>query len=42
MVLGDGKIVQEGKHDDLIRESGIYAEFVNGRKEAIGWKLGRQ
>ncbi|MGN0349473.1 MAG: ABC transporter ATP-binding protein [Roseburia sp.] len=42
LVLSDGKIVQEGKHEELIKEAGIYADFVNGRKEAIGWKLGRQ
>ncbi|MGN0350163.1 MAG: ABC transporter ATP-binding protein [Roseburia sp.] len=42
LVLSDGKIVQEGRHDELIKEAGIYADFVNGRKEAIGWKLGRQ
>lgn len=42
LVLSDGKIVQEGKHDKLIKEKGIYADFVNGRKEAIGWKLGKQ
>lgn len=42
LVLNDGKIAQEGRHEDLIKESGIYADFVNGRKEAIGWKLGKQ
>ena len=42
LVLNDGKIVQEGGHDKLIKETGIYADFVNGRKEAIGWKLGKQ
>ena len=42
LVLSDEKIVQEGKHEALIKEPGIYADFVNGRKEAIGWKLGRQ
>ena len=42
LVLSDGKIAQEGKHDELIKEAGIYADFVNGRKEAIGWKLGRR
>lgn len=42
LVLNNGKIVQEGKHDELIKETGIYADFVNGRKEAIGWKLGKQ
>ncbi len=42
LVLSDGKIAQEGKHDELIKEAGIYADFVNARKEAIGWKLKRQ
>lgn len=42
LVLSDGKIAQEGKHDELIKEAGIYADFVNGRKQAIGWKLGRR
>lgn len=42
LVLNDGKIVQEGRHEDLIREKGIYAQFVKDRREAIGWKLGRQ
>lgn len=42
LVLNNGKIAQEGKHDELIKEKGIYADFINGRKEAIGWKLGKQ
>ena len=42
LVLNYGKIVQEGRHDELIKEAGIYADFVNSRKEAIGWKLGKQ
>lgn len=41
LVLSNGKIVQEGKHDELIKQKGIYSDFVNGRKEAIGWKLGK-
>ena len=40
LVLNKGKVVQEGKHDELINAEGIYADFVKGRKEAIGWKLG--
>ena len=39
LVVNGGKIVQQGKHDDLIRQKGIYADFVSGRKQAIGWKL---
>ena len=39
LVVDDGKIVQNGKHEDLIGQKGIYADFILGRKEAIGWKL---
>lgn len=39
LVVDDGRIVQQGKHEELIRKTGIYADFVNGRKEAIGWKI---
>lgn len=38
-VLSGGHIVQTGKHEDLIRQSGIYADFIGIRKKAIGWKL---
>lgn len=41
LVLNDGEIVQEGRHDELIKEPGIYKKFVEQRKEAIGWKLGK-
>ena len=34
-----GKIVQRGTHDELIKEDGIYADFVGGKKETDGWKL---
>ena len=40
LVVSGGHIVQQGKHDDLIKQKGIYADFVSGRKQAIGWKLG--
>lgn len=38
-VLSGGHIVQTGKHEDLIRQLGIYADFIGIRKKAIGWKL---
>lgn len=38
-VLFGGHIVQTGKHEDLIRQPGIYADFIGIRKKAIGWKL---
>ena len=39
LVLKDGRIVQQGRHEQLIREKGIYADFVGGKKETEGWKL---
>ncbi len=39
LVVDHGRIVQQGKHEDLIDQPGIYAAFVGGRKQAEGWKL---
>ena len=39
LVVDDGRIVQQGTHEQLIGQPGIYAAFVGGRKQAEGWKL---
>jgi len=39
IVVSDGKIVQKGTHEELIREDGIYKDFVGERKEAVSWKI---
>lgn len=39
LVVDNGRIVQQGKHEELIGQKGIYHDFMLGRKEAIGWKL---
>lgn len=39
LVLNNGKIEQEGKHHELIAEDGIYRDFINKRKDAVGWKF---
>ena len=39
LVLDGGKIVQQGKHAELITQPGIYADFVGGKQETAGWKL---
>lgn len=39
IVLEAGRIVQRGTHDELMREQGIYSDFVGMRERAIGWKL---
>ena len=39
LVVDHGRIVEQGTHAQLIRQPGIYAAFVGGRKQAEGWKL---
>ena len=39
LVIDHGRIVQQGKHEELIAQPGIYADFVGGKKETVGWKL---
>ena len=39
LVIDHGCIVQQGKHEQLINEPGIYADFVGGKKQTVGWKL---
>lgn len=39
LVIDHGRIVQQGKHEQLINEPGIYADFVGGKKQTVGWKL---
>lgn len=39
LVLSDGKIVQQGRHEDLIRQPGLYADFIGSKQQAAGWKL---
>lgn len=38
-VIDKGKIAQQGTHEDLMKDKGIYRDFVSARSEAIGWKL---
>ena len=39
LVVDHGRIVQQGCHDSLMKEDGIYKRFVEARKLAAGWKL---
>jgi len=39
IVLSGGHIVQQGTHEELIKEDGIYSNFIAMRQEAIRWKL---
>ncbi len=39
VVLDKGQIVQKGTHETLVKQRGIYADFINLREQAVGWKL---
>ena len=39
LVVDKGRIVQKGRHEELMRQEGIYKNFINGRKKAVSWKL---
>lgn len=39
VVIDSGKIVQQGRHDELMQQQGIYRTFVEDRKKAVSWKL---
>lgn len=39
-VVDGGKIVQQGTHDELVEQDGIYRRFVVERRQAAGWKVG--
>ena len=39
LVLDNGKIAEQGKHEDLVKLGGIYARFIDSRKKAVSWKL---
>lgn len=39
LVIDHGRIVQQGKHEELIAEPGIYADFIGGKKQTVDWKL---
>lgn len=38
-VIDRGRIAQQGTHDELVRQEGIYRSFIIGREKAVGWKI---
>ena len=40
IVVGkDGQIAAKGRHEQLVAQPGIYADFVGGKKQTVGWRL---
>ena len=39
VVIKDGRIAQQGTHNSLMQQKGIYRTFVDSRREAASWRL---
>ena len=39
VVLNKSRVIQEGTHDELIKQAGIYADFIHVREKAFEWKI---
>jgi ATP-binding cassette subfamily B protein IrtB len=39
LVVDGGEIVQKGKHEELMKQDGIYKRFVGERKQAVSWNI---
>ncbi len=39
IVVDKGRIVQKGRHEELMKQDGIYKNFIRGRRQAVSWKL---
>lgn len=39
LVVDKGRIVQQGTHESLMQEDGIYRRFIDQREKAVSWKL---
>ena len=39
VVVDKGRIVQQGTHEQLMQQEGIYRRFVGAREQAVSWKL---
>ncbi len=42
LVVDNKHIVQKGHHDELIEQEGIYQNFWNMPRKALGWKISRK
>ena len=39
LVIDHGKIAQQGTHESLMKQDGIYKDFIGERREAASWKV---
>ena len=39
IVIDKGRIAEEGNHEELMKQEGIYKHFIEIRKKSIGWQI---
>lgn len=39
IVLNEGKIAEQGRHEDLVKADGLYAKMWTDYNKAIQWKI---
>lgn len=39
LVISEGKIIEKGKHDELMKKDGVYHDYLKLRSENRGWSL---
>ena len=39
-MLQDGRVEEQGKHDELLEKNGLYADMWAEYQKAVNWKVG--
>lgn len=39
LVIDNGVIAEQGRHEELMKHDGIYRRFITARETAVGWKI---
>lgn len=42
VVLENGRITDQGTHEELMKRSGLYRKFIDARTHAVNWQIGRE
>lgn len=41
-MLDDGRVAEQGAHDELMAAGGLYARLVRIQAESLGWSISRR